>query len=63
MGNPRPLPPVDPLLVEWLEAKYPNRVPSIDAEAREVWAAVGEQRVIDYLKAIILRTAKDNLVA
>jgi hypothetical protein len=55
------LPPVDPLLVEWLERNYPNKVPGIEDSDREVWAKVGEQRIITQLRGIINRIAKENL--
>jgi hypothetical protein len=55
------LPPVDPQLVEWLEAKWPNRVPDIDEADREIWAAVGRQEVIAYIKGIANKTVKENL--
>lgn len=40
------LPQVDDELIEWLQDLYPNRVPDIDSPEREVWALVGEQRVV-----------------
>lgn len=55
------LPPVDPSLVEHLERKWPNSVPDLDASDREVWAAVGRQEVIRYLRALTLKIAKENL--
>lgn len=55
------LPPVDPKLIEWLEARYPNRVPDLADSEREVWAKVGEQRVISTLKQVIAKVIKENL--
>jgi len=43
-------PGVTKALIEWLEATYPNRVPSLEMSDREVWIAVGEQRVISKLR-------------
>ena len=55
------LPPVDPKLIEWLAASFPNRVPAIDESEREIWAKVGEQRVIDRLRLVVVKTLKENL--
>jgi hypothetical protein len=57
------LPPVDPALVEWLERKFPNKVPRIEDPEREVWAKVGEQRVIQVLRQVIEKITKENLSA
>lgn len=37
-------------LIKWMERTYPDRVPLIDTSEREVWASVGEQRVITRLR-------------
>jgi len=58
---PKALPSVDPQLIEWLEAQYPNRVPDIEARDRDVWAAVGQQQVITYLKAVAAKIERVNL--
>ncbi len=55
------LPPVDPALIEWLVAKYPNCVPSLDYNDREVWIAVGRQQVIAHLQGIANKIVKENL--
>lgn len=57
----RPLPPVDPALIEWLEVKYPNRVPPLEASSRQVGALVGQQEVISHIRGILAKTVKDNL--
>ncbi len=56
-----PWPPVDPKLIERLAAKYPNRVPLPDDTDREIWMSVGRQEVITYMRAILIRSAKENL--
>ncbi len=43
-------PPVSKVLCEWLESKYPNCVPHIEMTDREVWLAVGVQKVIRFLR-------------
>ena len=55
------MPPVDPALIEWLEKKYPNEVPPLEASSRQIGALVGNQEVIAYIKRILARTVKDNL--
>lgn len=39
-------------LIDALTEQFPNRVPEISDTDREVWAKVGEQRVIDFLKRV-----------
>lgn len=41
---------IPPELLQQLSAMFPNRVPDINTPDREVWAKVGEQRVIDWLR-------------
>ncbi len=55
------LPPVDLALIERLEAKYPNRVPTPDMTDREIWIAVGQQRVVAYIEAVANKIVKENL--
>jgi len=43
-------PPVSKVLCDWLEETYPNKVPTIEFTDREVWVAVGVQRVIRFLR-------------
>ncbi len=61
MANKKRLPPVDQSLIDFLVAKYPNAVPDLEASDRQVWAAVGRQQVITFLKGIANKTVKDNL--
>lgn len=52
------LPPLDDEVIEWLQAQFPNTVPSIDARDRDVWAAVGQQQVIAQLRVLALKIAR-----
>lgn len=43
--------PAVPLaLVEELEHRYPDRCPSPDASDREIWMAVGQARLVAFLR-------------
>jgi hypothetical protein len=43
--------PAVPLaLVEELEQRYPDRCPSPDASDREIWMAVGQARLVAFLR-------------
>lgn len=44
---------IPPVLVEYIEAIWPNRAPSIRDSDREVWASVGRQEVIAELKRLL----------
>ncbi len=37
-------------LLHGIKEHFPNQQPSIDTADREVWARVGEQRLIDFLQ-------------
>lgn len=43
-------PPVSTVLCDWLESTYPNVVPHIEMTDREVWLAVGIQKVLRFLR-------------
>ena len=42
-------------IIDKLEEMLPNEVPSLDFTEREVWAAVGVQSVISFLKSISIK--------
>lgn len=44
-------PPVTEALVQALEQRFPDRAPNIDTSDREVWARVGEVRVVRFLRS------------
>lgn len=37
-------------LIQELKQRFPCKAPSLTATDREIWASVGEQRMIDYLQ-------------
>jgi len=43
-------PIVDKVLIDALSEQFPDQVPELNDSDREVWAKVGEQRVIRFLK-------------
>lgn len=45
-----PSPPVPKLLLEWLERIFPNCVPSLTDNDRQIGAAIGAQEVIRKLR-------------
>lgn len=45
-------PPIDKVLLDTLTKQFPNTVPDISDSDREVWAKVGEQRVIRFLMRV-----------
>lgn len=44
-------PLLSPVLIEELRKRFPNQVPDISTPDREVWAKVGEQRLLAFLQA------------
>lgn len=58
MQTPKEWPPVNPLLVQRLEAVFPDRVPGVtdapkpDLDLPELYRRQGEQRVIRKLRSI-----------
>lgn len=55
-------PPLTEALVSALEQRFPDRTPSIDTSDREVWARVGEVRVVRFLRSQ-LEHQKEELTA
>lgn len=52
-ADPRVLPEVSPALLKHLEDAFPNRLPSeAKATEKELWAKLGEQRVVEHLRTI-----------
>lgn len=47
-----PKPQVSEALVDHLDKQFPNRCPRIDDPERQIWAAVGARRVVDYLRRV-----------
>jgi hypothetical protein len=45
-------PNIEKALLEHLSEQFPDQVPDISLSEREVWARVGEQRIVRYLKMI-----------
>lgn len=43
------LPLIDPILVRWLQARYPDRCPSIDYSDRKIWMEAGAREVVNTL--------------
>lgn len=43
-------PPVDPELVRFLEAAYPDRCPDPKDHERSIWAKVGNAEVVRFLR-------------
>lgn len=58
---PERAPHVDAALVEWLSAKFPDRCPSEADSSRQVWIAVGAQKVIKHLRKLV-ETQSENVL-
>jgi len=54
-------PPIPRELLEWLEGIFPDRTPAITDTDREVWAKVGEQRVLTKLRHEYASQTKEDL--
>ena len=60
MVNDKP-PFVDPALADWLARCFPDRCPSEAEGERQIWIAVGAQKVIKKLRAQITKQS-DNIL-
>jgi hypothetical protein len=40
-------------LVDWLDARFPDRCPDPSDSDREIWAKAGARRVVDTLRAML----------
>lgn len=60
--SPKRAPAVPVAVVEWLEALFPDRLPSEPGERDEFVAKVGEQRVIRRLRREFERQQRENRV-
>lgn len=45
-------PIIDPRLIAYLDAVFPDQCPKMSDSDREVWAKVGTRRVVNHLKFI-----------
>jgi hypothetical protein len=54
-------PALDKAIIEWLEAVFPDRCPDPSFSDRQVWMAVGEQRVIRKLRAELEKQQENSL--
>lgn len=55
----KPMPQLSPELIEALDARFPNRSPSLKMSDREVWAAAGAAGVVGFLR-VELQRQKDE---
>lgn len=46
----KPLPSIDPDLVESLSQRFPDRCPDITLSDREIWFQAGQRSVVNFLK-------------
>lgn len=56
-----PIPPLDAVLVEALDKRFPERCPDPDWPDRQVWIEVGKREVIRFLLAQLARQ-QDNIL-
>lgn len=61
MSNNSQFPPIPAELLRWLQENYPERHPDIDISERELWAQVGERRLIRGLSRIF-EEQTDNIL-
>lgn len=54
-------PPIPAELLQWLQEQYPERHPDINITERELWAEVGERRLIRGLSRIF-EEQTDNIL-
>jgi hypothetical protein len=55
-------PYIEPAVAEWLERLFPNRCPSEDDSDRQIWQAVGAQRVVQKVRAV-MKQQQENVLA
>jgi hypothetical protein len=51
-GSENRTPFIDPSIPAWLASIYPDTTPDEGMTGRQIWMAVGEQRVVRKLKAL-----------
>jgi hypothetical protein len=52
MSDPTKAPLIEPALIEWLANIFPNKCPAESDTEREIWIAVGAQKVVRKLRAM-----------
>jgi hypothetical protein len=57
----RKTPYVEPALAEWLSKLFPDECPAENDSDRQVWVAVGAQRVVAKVRAIV-RQQQENVL-